>query len=110
MTREEYDVEYKALQQRFNDEVKKLKIRYAKENQKFHIGDIIRDGTSDLRVIVIEKAVISLNYDGMPEYMYTGHRILKNGTLSKRDTEIAIYESMARLVEKGGGTKYAVGR
>lgn len=98
MTREEYEVEYNALEQRFNDEVKKLRIRYVKENQKFHIGDIIRDGSSESRVMVIEKTSISVNYDGLPVIWYKGHRILKNGNLSKRDPNIAICESTARLV------------
>jgi hypothetical protein len=110
MTKEEYDVEYNALQQRFYDDVKKLRIRYAKANQKFHVGDIIRHGFSELRVIVIEKTTISLGYNGRAEIKYTGHRILKNGNLAKRDTKIDIYESDAMLIEKGGGAKYGIGK
>lgn len=82
MTKEEYDKQVKDLETEFQNKVRDLCHRYAKENNPYNIGDTISD---NIGTIVITKLRIYRSpLCKYPSIEYTGTILNKNGKPNKR--------------------------
>ena len=93
MTREELDTKLNDLKRMYEGKVNDLKIKYARENQKFVLGDILE---CDLGIIKVEKTYVCMEgvYSNETEIVYRGKKLKKSSLEPYKNGEIAdFYES-----------------
>lgn len=89
MTREEYEKLIKEAYKRHSDAVIKIKRKYALSNNKYKIGDKIRDRSDFIEISEIK---ISMHSDPS-ECVYYGYLLKKDGTRMKSGKMSNIYQS-----------------
>jgi hypothetical protein len=95
MDQTEYLAAQEHLRITYDNETKRLMYEFAKSRRKFAIGDIITNGRF---VIKIKHFGWFLSYTTkLPEPMYVGDLLRKDGTLKKKIEEATFYGSDANL-------------
>lgn len=90
MTEQEYRAKLSKLEQIYKAKKKELHLKYAKANNPYKIGDIVKDYIGALR---IEKVQVYIGFSGVPECAYTGTELNKDGNPAKKQTGRAVYQS-----------------
>lgn len=90
MTKEEYIQLIKEETSRHNDEIKRIKIAYAKANNPYKIGDVIADSSTTIR---IDKIQYGWGMEAYPYCVYTGVLINKTGEPNKKLIEQSIFQN-----------------
>jgi hypothetical protein len=84
MTKEEYKEALDKIKEEYDDmKLADLQIRYARSNQRFHIGDIIESYPGTNMIILEESVGISKDEKYLPIMYYEGRKLKKNGELHK---------------------------
>jgi hypothetical protein len=92
MTELDYQTRLVDLRRNYNDEVNRLHVKYANENNPYKVGDIIQDDRGT--IIKITNWKIDLGFDRrLPVCVYIGKQLKKDLTPFKRNTEEAIYQT-----------------
>lgn len=89
MTKEEYDLKKKQLDQAYEKSKIALAKEFALSNNPHQVGEIISDTNG--RTIKIEKIQVYLAY-GNPKCVYSGVWLKKDGTPNKRGEIESIYQ------------------
>lgn len=84
MNKEEYLAEKKSLEERFNKEKRELDKRFAASYNPVKIGDTVTD---HYKSVVVEKIILTYDYDGFPTVCFRGVRITKDGKPMKRNAD-----------------------
>ncbi len=84
MNKEEYLAEKKALEERFNKEKIELEERFAASYNPVKIGDTVTD---HYKSVVVEKIILTYDYDGLPTVSLRGVRVTKDGKAMKRNAD-----------------------
>ena len=101
MTKEELLEKLDELSKKFDKDKEVILRQYAKENCNIEIGDIVTDHTHTIKVESME-----YYYDfgkNIPLMVFYGPDYKKDGTISKRQTNIPVYQSNVEFVN---GKKY----
>ena len=94
MTVEEYEIKLEAIRNAAISEEKKLKRECAFSNNPYSIGDIIEDHIGKIRIEKI-RWVVTYNAN-IPECVYTGIVLKKDGTPAKKEESRQIWQSNIR--------------
>lgn len=103
MTQEEYKKELEAIQKEYQDSLTELCKRYAFDNRKCDVGDIIEDHIG--RILVQELRFSGVPYllnRDYPRYDYCGIELRKSDNQPKKSGELrAVYDcNFIRIVGK----------
>lgn len=90
MNETEYRNELQKIEDNYNLSKKNLYIKYARENRRFAIGDIIKDSSGT--IIIVTSFNTSL-FGGLPKPIYIGKVLKKDLTPRKDNSTDSIYES-----------------
>jgi hypothetical protein len=90
MTIEEFKNELKIINEKWEKEIWQLKIKFAKENDPYNIGDIIEDHIGKIKIT--NKKVTSIHYNDTSCMMYQGDNLTKSGTINKREPTRWVYQ------------------
>ncbi len=96
MTEEEYKKELAYIDEQSLRSKKDLVIKYAMENAKFKIGDIIRDGSE---TILVEKIKAS-QFMGLPDTVYVGKALKKDLSPKKSGESNTLYQRESTVLVK----------
>lgn len=88
MTKEEYNIKLKQIEIDSENAKKELYKEYAISNNPYKIGDIISD---HVKTIKIESWKYYKSF-GLPQCVYRGIRINKDGTIAKKQDNNTIYQ------------------
>lgn len=91
MTREEFERELKTLEEKHTNEKRELFIRCAKSNQKYKTGDVITDHAKTIQVDHIRYQ--GSRFGCLPQAVYYGYVLKKDGTKRKDEKRDCIYQS-----------------
>lgn len=90
MTLDEYKAEVDKINRESDKKKNDLIIRYCHENARFKAGDIVEDHNGK---VLVEKVVASRMFSGIPDPVYRGKSLKKDGT-PRKDVEIRnVYQS-----------------
>lgn len=87
MTEQDYKNETAIIEAEYNNKIKALNIKYAKSQEKFKIGDIIKD---DRWAFKIDKITCYVSF-GKVEPVYHGVELKKDLTPKKNNNRVCIY-------------------
>lgn len=90
MTEQEYRAELRVIEQFYEAKKNELHVEYAKANNPYKIGYIVKDHIGALRIEMIQ---VRLGFSGVPECAYTGTELNKDGNPAKKQTGRAVYQS-----------------
>jgi hypothetical protein len=91
MTKEEYLLQEKEIDQNANKLKRDLNVRYAMEQNRYKIGDQVED---HMGIIIVDKIQVSNgSLDSMPCCVYSGLILKKNGEPRKDRSRRNIYYS-----------------
>jgi len=93
MDKNELKQRLKTLKDEHDEKVNQLYLEYAKSNRKYNIGDKVTDHIGS---IIVEKFRVTINIEGLPENVYIGPELKKDGTPKKNGDVRPIYESNIR--------------
>lgn len=96
MTKEEYYKKKEDLEEKYKHDVNMLAIKYARSNQKFHIGDVIQNRYTKRTILIEHEKVTWLGFDNIAGMVYVGHLLNKKGI--ERSRYESICESDAELL------------
>jgi len=89
MTFEDYKKERYALEEKLARDISQLKIKYAKENQKYQIGDVLKRKSGDaIKVDKVKYGCPFGNYE--PQAHYYGVLLTKKGEPRKDKARMCI--------------------
>ncbi len=89
MKEQEYKDGLKQLEKEYAENKKQLAIKYAMSNNPFNIGDIFTDYIGSIRIDKIGTYIGG----GLPECMYHGVELKKDGTPTKKALRRTGYQS-----------------
>lgn len=99
MNKEEYEIRTKELREKHNNEKRKLDIEFAKSNQKYQIGDFVKDSYSNM-IIKIDKVNLYYSWgNGLPEMEYSGEVYTIKGIKAKRNLRETTFADRSMLYE-----------
>jgi hypothetical protein len=99
MNKEEYEIKTKELREKHNNKKRKLDLEFAESNQKYQIGDFVKDICSKM-IIKIDK--IDLYYSwgkDLPEMVYLGEVYTIKGIKSKTRSRETTFADRSILYE-----------
>lgn len=88
MTLEEYGRAFKELQQKYNDDLKRMQIAYALEHNDVKVGDFLITDTGS--TICVDK--IGVYAGNPPSCVYSGVVLTRKGTPRKNGERDSIYQ------------------
>lgn len=91
MTKEDLETELHMLEIQYLNDKKKLYRKFAHANNPYKIGDVISDHTTTIRITEEPKVYTGLY--GVPQCVYSGIQLNKDGQPSKKQKETKIYQS-----------------
>lgn len=97
MTEEEFRNAVNEIERERDRKLKELRLKCAKSNQRYNIGDIIEDSIG--RRILIDKLYISSDFY-RPEIYYSGLTLTKKGVPNKRNDRISVFNDGSVLIKR----------
>lgn len=95
MTEQEYNERMDKIQSEYEAAKRQLYIDYAKDQQKFKVGDIIKDNRG---IMMVDKIGAVKGY-GLPIPVYEGIELKKDLKPRKDGNRVAIYGNDAELIK-----------
>lgn len=94
MTKEEYDLKIKAIQDKADEDKKRLAKDYALSLATVKVGEVATDHIGSVRV---EKILFSSGFLKNPEPVYRGFVLKKDGTPTKKHETRDVYHSNLKV-------------
>jgi len=99
MTQQELTEKISLIQTKANDEIKSLKLSFAKEHNNFKEGDIIENNSGDRIKIHSIQYVLDMSVFGKPIAAYNGNPYTKQNKPKKHGMPIRIYQFNSECLE-----------
>jgi len=106
MNKEEYEIKTKELREKakklreeHNNEKRKLDIEFAKSNQKYQIGDFVKDIRSNFITKIDKFDLYYSLIDDLPEMAYSGEVYTIKGIKAKRNLRETTFADRSMLYE-----------
>lgn len=102
MTREEYKKELEMLQNEYKAKLTELCKRYAFENRKCDVGDIIEDHIGRILVQELKFSGVPYQFEYYPHYYYAGIELRKSDNQPKKNGAIRTISNynIKRIISK----------
>lgn len=91
MDKETLKTKLKELQEQFKIDEKNIIREFAFSNNPYKIGDIVTDHIGSIKIEKI-KYSYSANFDELPQCVYYGIELNKNGKPSKKQNHTAVWQ------------------
>ena len=88
MTEEEFKEQLAKIEENREVAKRQLYIKYAKEQEKFSVGDIINDS---VKTILVNRITAYVSFDDIPMPAYHGRELKKDLTPKKNNSTAVIY-------------------
>ena len=89
MKKEQYEKKLKELENKFKEDKKLIQTEYALSNNTYTKGDIFTD---HIGKIMVERIDVTVNFMGIPQCVYFGLELKKDGTPKKSNDKRWAYQ------------------